>query len=218
VHAATVLLVLLVAAPLAAYIPLATLAAVLVYVAYYRGEWHEFVRLRQFSNYYRLILVTTFVLTVVIDLTVAVQVGLVLACLFYIARVSGLTRVEPIREREESMLDVDARRVEAFRVSGSLFFGAVSKMDGLLDPRRHTAKVTILDLGQLLNMDTTGLESLQTLYRMVQKRGGTLILCAVQEQPMGLLKRSGLLAELGAGAVVPTLADAWRSARQLTGS
>jgi SulP family sulfate permease len=218
VHAAVLLAVVLVAAPLASDIPLAALAAVLVYVAYYMGEWHEFPRLRHFSNYYRLILLSTFVLTVVIDLTVAVQVGLVLACLFYIARVSGLTRVEPIAEREESLLDVDPSRVEAFRISGSLFFGAVSKMDGLLDPRRHSARVTILELGQLLNLDSTGLETIAALHRMLQKRGGILVLCALQEQPAGLLGRAGLLAEIGAENVVPRLPDAWRRARELTAS
>jgi len=218
VHAAALLIVVLFAAPLARHIPLATLAAVLLYVAYYMGEWHEFMRLRQFSNYYRLILLTTFALTVVIDLTVAVQAGLVLACLFYIARISGLTRVEPVAEIEESVAGVDARKVEAFRVSGSLFFGAVSKMDGLLDPRRCMPQVMILELGQLLNMDTTGLETLETLHRMLQKRAASLVLCGVQEQPMGLLARSGLLAELGAQNVVPGLADAWRRARELTAS
>jgi SulP family sulfate permease len=215
VHAAALLVVVLLAAPLADHIPLATLAAVLLYVAYYMGEWHEFARLWQFSNYYRLILLSTFLLTVVVDLTVAVQVGLVLACLFYIARISSLTRVEPIAEVEESVAGVNAREVEAFRIFGSLFFGAISKMDGLLDPRRRTPRVTLLDLGQLLNMDTTGLEALETLHGMLEKRGGHLILCAVQPQPKGLLARSGLLAELGAGNVVPTLADGWRRAREL---
>jgi SulP family sulfate permease len=207
VHAATLLVMMLLGAPLASHIPLATLAAVLLYVAYYMGEWQEFARLRQFSNYYRLILLSTFVLTVVIDLTVAVQVGLVLACLFYIARISALTRVDPIAEVEEG--------IEAFRISGSLFFGAVSKMDGLLDPRRRTPKVTILDLGQLLNLDTTGLETIETLHAMLSKRGGTLVLCGVQEQPKGLLARSGLIKELGAVNVVPTLAEARRRAREL---
>ena len=218
VHAAALLVTVLLAAPLSRHIPLATLAAVLLYVAYYMGEWHEFVRLRQFSNYYRAILLSTFLLTVVVDLTVAVQVGLVLACLFYIARISGLTRVEPIPEIEESMAGVDRRNVEAFRISGSLFFGAVSKMDGLLDPRRQLPRVMILELGQLLNMDTTGLETLETLQRMLHKRGGTLILCGVQEQPKGLVERSGLLADVGVENIVPTLAEAWRRAREITGA
>ena len=215
VHAATLLVIVLAAAPLAAHIPLATLAAVLLYVAYYMGEWHEFARLRQFSNYYRVVLLTTFVLTVVVDLTVAVQVGLVLACLFFIARISGLTRVEPIRELEESSAGVNARQVEAFRISGSLFFGAVSKMDGLLDPKRILPRVMILDLAQLLNMDNTGLETLETLHGMLEKRGGVLILCGLPEQPKWLVAQSGLAAAIGAENIVPTLADAWRRARQL---
>ena len=206
VHAAVLLLVVLAAAPLATHIPLATLGAVLLYVAYYMGEWHEFARLRQFSNYYRLILLSTFVLTVVVDLTVAVQVGLVLACLFYIARISGLTRVEPIETGE--------RGVEAFRISGSLFFGAVSKMDPLLDPRRPLPKVLILDLSQLLNLDTTGLETLQTLHVMLNKRGATMVLAGVQAQPKGLLARSGLLDKLGGRNVVSDLDAALRRARE----
>ena len=214
VHSAALLAIVLVAAPLAKHIPLATLAAVLLYVAYYMGEWHEFARLRQFSNYYRLVLLTTFVLTVVVDLTVAVQVGLVLACLFFIARISGLTRVEPIAEVEERMAGVDARSVEAFRISGSLFFGAVSKMDGLLDPKRRLPRTMILDLSQLLNMDNTGLETLETLHHMLRKRGGGLILAGLQEQPKWLVAQSGLAAELGEGNIVHTLAEAFRRARE----
>jgi sulfate permease, SulP family len=215
VHSASLLAIVLVAAPLAQHIPLATLAAILLYVAYYMGEWHEFIRLRRFSNYYRTILLATFVLTVVVDLTVAVQVGLMLACLFFIARVSGLTRVEPIQEIEEKMAEVDSRRVEAFRISGSLFFGAVSRMDGLLDPKREMPRIMILDLTQLLNMDTTGLETLETLQQMLARRGAALILCGLREQPMQLLVRSGLVEALGPGNIVPSLADAWRRARQV---
>jgi SulP family sulfate permease len=207
VHAACLLVVVLAAAPLAVHIPLATLAAVLLYVAYYMGEWREFARLRQFSNYYRLILLSTFILTVVIDLTVAVQAGLVLACLFYIARISGLTRVEPIESPVPG--------VEAYRISGSLFFGAVAKMDPLLDPRRRLPRALILDLAQLLHMDTTGLETLETLQRMLSKRGATLILAGMPEQPTRLLQRGGLAGALGAENIVPTLTDAWRRAEQL---
>jgi len=159
------------------------------------------------------VLLTTFLLTVVVDLTVAVQVGLVLACLFFIARISGLTRVEPIAELEERAAGVDARSVEAFRISGSLFFGAVSKMDGLLDPKRRLPEVMILDLSQLLNMDNTGLEALETLHALLRKHGGGLILCGLREQPSWLVEQSGLAADLGPDNVVETLADAFRRAR-----
>ena len=207
VHALCLLVVVLVAAPLAIHIPLATLAAVLLYVAYYMGEWHEFARLRHFSNYYRVVLLTTFILTVVIDLTVAVQAGLVLACLFFIARMSGLTRVEAIQS--------SAQHIEAYRISGSLFFGAVGKMDGLLDPKRVQPRVMILDLAPLLNMDNTGLETLETLHAMLQKRGSVLILCGLQEQPQWLTTQSGLAAELGSENIVPTLAEAFGRAKEV---
>jgi len=87
-------------------------------------------------------------------------------------------------------------------------------MDVLLDPRRPLPRVLILDLSQLLNMDTSGLEALQTLHGMLQKHGGALILAGVQAQPKGLLARSGLLEKLGASNVVASLADAWERARQ----
>ena len=98
VHALTLLAIVLVAAPLAEHVPLAALAGILLFVAWNMGEWHEFGRLRQFSVPYRTILVGTFVLTVVFDLTVAVEVGLVLACLFFIYRMSTLFSVRPHTE------------------------------------------------------------------------------------------------------------------------
>jgi SulP family sulfate permease len=207
IHALCLLAIMLVAAPLASHVPLATLAAVLLYVAYHMGEWHEFGRLRQFSNYYRVVLLTTFILTVTVDLTVAVQAGLVLACLFFIARISELTRVEPIAS------PVDG--VEAYRVSGSLFFGAVTKMDGLLDPRRSQPRVMILDLAGLLNLDNTGLEALESLHRLLAKRGAALVLSGLREQPGWLVSQSGLSGELGAGNVVTTLEEAWVRARDM---
>jgi SulP family sulfate permease len=100
VHAATLLVVVLLAAPLAMNVPLASLAGILLYVAWNMGEWHEFVRLRQFSLQYRTILIGTFVLTVVFDLTVAVQVGLLLACVFFIYRMSTLFRVQPLQHHD----------------------------------------------------------------------------------------------------------------------
>jgi SulP family sulfate permease len=213
VHAAVLLLIVLAAAPLANNIPLTTLAAILLYVAYHMGEWHEFVRLKYFSNNYRVILLSTFLLTVIIDLTVAVEVGLVLACLFFITRVSSLTRIEPISELEESVSGVDARSVEAYRICGSLFFGAASKMDGLLDRKRPIPHVMVLDMAQLLSLDTTGLEALQTLHGMLREHGGRLILCGLQSHPLSLITRSGFATQLGRENIVPTLADAWRLAR-----
>ena len=124
VHALAVLAVVLVAAPLAVHVPLAALAGILLFVAWNMGEWREFARLRQFSVPYRTVLLGTFVLTVVFDLTVAIEVGLVLACAFFIWRMSQLFSVEPAAHLEAPA------GVQVRRLYGSLFFGAVNKLEG----------------------------------------------------------------------------------------
>ena len=219
VHAVVLLIIVLVAAPLAQNIPLATLSAILMFVAWNMGEWHEFARLKQFSNNYRIILLATFLLTVIMDLTVAVEVGLVLACLFFIARVSSLTRIEPISPEELHRGGADPTQVQAYRVTGSLFFGAVDKIDPLLDPTRSQPKVMVLEMSQVLNLDTTGLEALQNLHGMLHKRGGRLILCALATQPRSLFDRAGFTATLGQENLVDTLAQGLqRSAETANGT
>ena len=210
VHAITILLIVLVAAPLAQHIPLAALAAILMFVAYNMGEWSEFRRLKRFSNHYRAILLTTFILTVAIDLTVAVEVGLILACLFFIGRVSSLTRIEPIGERETALQGIDVNQAEIFRLTGSLFFGTVSKMEGLLDPTREPKKWTVLDISNLLNIDATGLEAIKNLHALLIKRGCKLIICGIPEQPMSIISRSGLAETIGTDNIVTDLAHAGR--------
>ena len=207
VHALVLLVIILVAAPLAAHIPMAALAAILVFVAYNMGEWREFARLRKFSNNYRIILLATFVLTVVVDLTVAVEVGLALACIFFITRVSSLTRVERIALWPNQATALPEPSIEAYRISGSLFFATVSKLEDLLDPKRERAPITVLDMSGLLNLDTTGVEALRTLHSLVQRHHGRLILCGLQQQPASLIERSGFAAQLGSDNIQPTLDD-----------
>ena len=205
VHAVVLLLIVLVAAPLAQDIPLATLSAILLFVAWNMGEWHEFGRLRQFSMNYRVILLATFLLTVILDLTVAVEVGLVLACLFFVTRISSLTRIEPIDETEAERRGLPVASVEAYRVVGSLFFGAVSKLEGLLDPKRRIPALTVLEMSGLLNIDTTGLDALESLEALLARRGGRLVLCGLQAQPASLIRRSGFAGRLGEGGIQPDL-------------
>jgi SulP family sulfate permease len=216
VHALTLLLVILIAAPLAANIPLAALAAILLFVAWNMGEWREFARLRQFALTYRTILLSTFFLTVVFDLTVAVEVGMVLAALFFIYRISQLTRVEPVA------LPDALPGVEAYRLTGSLFFGAVSKLESLTDPARFTGEaapsVVILDFTPLLSLDTTGLETLEALRRQLARRGGTLIVAGAHDQPLDLLTRSDFLLHVGADNVTADMAAALLRARALRGT
>jgi len=215
VHALTLLVIVLVAAPLAAGIPLAALAAILVFVAWNMGEWREFARLRHFAVTYRIILLATFFLTVVFDLTVAVEVGLVLSSLFFIYRISQLTRVEPVAPATLAQALPDG--VEAYRIFGSLFFAAVSKLEALMEPghfgQATAPRVLVLDLVQLISLDTTGLETLDALRRQLARTGGALILAGPNEQPLSLMTRSGFLDRVGRDNVVATLPQAVARAR-----
>jgi SulP family sulfate permease len=198
VHSATLLAIVLVLAPLAHDIPMATLAAILLFVAWNMGEWSAFARLRRFSLSYRAILLTTFALTVVFDITVAVEVGLVLASLFFIARISGLTRVDPIRLPADAATLGDGSRVEAWRLFGSLFFGSVGKLEALSDPARRQPDVVVLEMHQVISLDTTGLDALESLLERLHRRGGTLVIAEPTEQPLSLLERSGFVERMGA--------------------
>lgn len=138
---------------------------------------------------------------------------MVLAALFFIYRISQLTRVEPV-----ALADAPAG-VEAYRLTGSLFFGAVSKLEWLTDPARFTGEaapsVVILDFAPLLSLDTTGLETLEALRRQLERRGGALIVAGAHDQPLDLLTRSGFAARAGTGSVAPDLAAALAQAGSL---
>ena len=218
VHALTLLIIVLIAAPLAAHIPLAVLAAILMLVAWNMGEWHEFVRLKNLPVTYCTILLATFFLTVVFDVTVAVEVGLVLASLFFIYRISQITRIEPI-----SLTTVDAKAgIEAYRLFGSLFFGAVSKLEAVTDPARYAGvdapRAIVFDLALLISLDTTGVEALDSLRRQLARHGGALILAGPHEQPFSMLKRSGFIARIGPDNVVADMPAALSRANFLVAS
>jgi sulfate permease, SulP family len=217
VHALVLLAIVLIAAPLAAYVPLAALSAIVMVVAINMGEWHEFLELRRFSNNYRATLLTTFLLTVIFDLTIAVELGMVLSCLFFIYRMSDLTRIERLPLKAEAdeprfLYPDGSMRVAAWQVFGSLFFGAVNKLEQLLDPRAGHPEVVILDTGRLIQLDTTGLEGLENLRDQLHKRGCTLIFCGLNSQPGSLLFRSGFIDQLGDENVCPDLTGALQRA------
>jgi sulfate permease, SulP family len=184
VHAGTLAAVVLLAAPLAMHIPLAVLAGVLLFVAWNMGEWREFARLKQFSNHYRLMMVSTFVMTIVFDLTVALELGLVLAFVLFVRRQSHLFSADIDSHTETS--------VEA-RLFGALFFGAVAKLDPLqrLADTAAPGLVMRLDVRQMISLDTTGLDALEQLQRSLSKRQGRLVLHGLNAQPRSLLERSG---------------------------
>jgi SulP family sulfate permease len=213
VHSVALFLVLLALAPAAGYIPLAALAAVLMWVAFNMVGWRELRELRKFSMFYRMILLVTLALTVIFDLTVAVEVGLVLSSLFFIYRISSLTKVEPLPLGDAAKLP-DGRTVGAWRLFGSIFFGSVTKLENLLDPAKPLPDVVILEMHKVINFDTTGLDALESLHSALMTRGGRLMLVDLNEQPMSLLKRSGTLEDIGRENVFGDMAAALRAAAQ----
>ena len=216
IHATVLLAIVLAAAPLATHIPLATLAAVLMFVAWNMGEWREFARLKQFSLVYRAVMLSTFLLTVIIDLSVAVEVGLVLASLFFIYRVSEITRVETLDvEEDTATINPAAGRIMAYKLFGSLFFGAIGKIEALLDQKRERVAVVILEMHQVINVDSTGLDAFESLHRVLREEGTQLVLAGVTAQPLSLIRRSGFIHELGEANLVDDLAAALVRAREL---
>ena len=206
IHALVLLGIVLIAAPLASFVPLATLSAIVMVVAINMGDWHEFLELRRYTYNYRIILLATFFVTVLFDLTIAVELGMVLASLFFIYRMSELTRIERLPLDEEAheprfIYPDGTMRVAAWQLYGSLFFGAVNKLEELLDPHAGHPEVVILDMMRLVQLDTTGLEGLENLRDKLEKRGCTLIVCGLNAQPASLLYRSGFIERIGSNNV-----------------
>ncbi|MBS0543810.1 MAG: SulP family inorganic anion transporter, partial [Proteobacteria bacterium] len=224
VHAGILLAIVLALAPLASSIPLATLSAIVVIVSINMGEWHAFApsELARYSLNYRTILLGTFFVTVVFDLTLAVELGMALSSLFFIYRMSDLTRIERIPLEDHYGVEALTRedgspRILAYEMFGSLFFGAANKLENLLLMEHGHPDVVILDMDKVISIDTTGLDILQTLHRNLQKRGAYLILCGLNAQPGSLVERSGFIDRLGEGNVAANLTDALLKAQWLSG-
>ncbi|MEY3062132.1 MAG: C4-dicarboxylic acid transporter DauA [Pseudomonadota bacterium] len=191
VHALVLLLVVWVAAPLANHVPLATLAAILMFVAWNMGEWHAFTDLKQFRAPYRISLLAVFLLTVMVDLTVAVQFGMFAACITFIYRISSLSRVEELTNIDAPLLLNQQGQVRAYRFYGALFFGAVKMVEAIEDELPQ--KAVVLDLKNLIYIDSSGADALVALAQVCQKKHVRLIICGLNHQPMDIAKRTGLL-------------------------
>ena len=186
VHALSLLLVMLLAAPLAFHVPLAALSAILVFVAWNMGEWHAFSDLQQFRWPYRLTLLAVFVLTITVDLSVAVAVGLAAATLTFLFRVSSLTRCDLLWRDSQTQVHC---------LQGALFFGAVNLVEQRIsDLPTHSL---VLDCAGLIYIDSSGADALDQLWEACQAKGVTLRLGGLRDQPLDILQRCGLLASIG---------------------
>ncbi len=206
VHALTLLIVMLVAAPLAQDIPLAAMAAILMFVAWNMGEWREFLHLRQYRMPYRATLLAVFFLTVVFDLTVAVEVGLVAACITFIYRISSLSRAEALTAADYPALTGLEGQVAAHRLYGALFFGAVKLIEDLQD---HLPERTLLlDLKNVIYVDSSGADSLNDLARACHKNRVRLVVCGLMHQPLDIATRCGFVSAVGSHNIHVNVATA----------
>lgn len=222
VHAVALLVIVLAAAPLAQYIPLATLSAILLIVAINMGEWETFGTLRKYPASDSAVLVVTFLLTVVLDLTVAVEIGMFIAVFFFIRRITELTHVS-VAEESPRADDGDTTRmfkavpegVVIYRVFGALFFGAADKLEAILVKTHTEPDVLILKMHEVISMDASALHILEHLLDKLRKHGKHLILCGPHTQPYSLMHHAGFFEKIGLENVVANLDDALKRAKEL---
>ena len=201
VHAIVLLLVLLVLMPYAALIPMPTIAAILFVVAYNMSEWREFVGIiKKAPKSDTLVLLVTFILTVVFDLVVAIIVGVILATVMFMKRMSDVTDAYSWREIDKNTDEAHIRlkkvpeNTEVFEITGPIFFGASTKIADVI--RSCDKQVLILRMKSVPAIDATGLHSLETIIEQCKKQDKTLILAHVNEQPMKALEKAKLLDEI----------------------
>src|SRR5579863_4886239 len=212
IHALTLLAILLVAAPLAAYIPLATLAAVLFVVAYRMGEWHEIAGVFQTDLAAIAVWLATFALTVFADLTVAVGVGLGLAALLYIRRIAETTTVSPVTDEyiRDGLPHVLQGRivppyVTLLRIHGPFLFGTTEKLVDATANIEALAPVVILRLRNMTAIDATGIHAIEAFARRLRASGRSLLLCGAMEQPSKLLQQPRFIEHVGLENIMPNI-------------
>jgi SulP family sulfate permease len=219
-HAATLLLILLFAAPLARHIPLAILAGILMIVSYDMGEWREIPGVIKLGAAEAAVWCITFALTVFADLTVAVEAGMILAALLYIRRVTTTTTVARVtpeyirhgRAHSLQLHDVPSE-VAIYRIHGPFLFGATDK---LLELERHVPtlpRVVILRLRNMTAIDGTGLHALEHFADVLHDSGRTLLLCGMRDQPARMMERAEFHQHIGDENMVPTVEAAFARAR-----
>lgn len=202
VHAVVLLLVLVVLMPYASLIPMPTIAAILFVVAYNMSEWREFVSIiKRAPKSDTLVLLVTFILTVVFDLVVAIIVGVILATVMFMKRMSDVTDAYGWKEFDESTdkdsisLKVIPEGAMVYEITGPIFFGVSNKIADVI--KASNKKVLVLRMRSVPAIDATGIHSFESIIKTCKKNGSTLVLSHVNEQPMEVLKKSGMLSEIG---------------------
>ncbi len=228
VHAVVLLLIYLFLMPYAVYIPLSCLAAILVQVAYNMSEWKTFKYLLRGDKSDVSVLLLTFFLTVIVDLTVAIEVGVVLAIVLFVRRVMQTSTISVIEdhhlaatEDEEAasmentdMLDIPDG-VEVYEIDGPFFFGLASRFEELEKMKTPGTKVRIIRMRKVPFIDVTGINNLRNLCERTRKRGVTVILSGVQDKVLASLEKFGVDKEIGAENIFPHIIPALEKATEL---
>jgi SulP family sulfate permease len=222
IHALTLLAIILFAAPLARFIPLSVLAAILLVVSYNMGEWREIPELFKQSRFEIVAWLVTFLLTVFADLTVAVEAGMILAVLVFIRKVTQTTTVsevtaEYIREGHVHILQYKEipAYVSIFRIHGPFLFGATDKIDAIVSRLPDLPPIIILRLRNMTAIDSTGLQALENFADCVHDSGRQLILCGAREQPEMRMHEAEFHEHVGEENICHSVADALDRARIL---
>jgi len=226
VHAVTLLLILMLCAPLATKIPLASLAGILVVVSYNMSEHRHFTSILKGPRSDRLVLLLTFALTVLVDLTLAVQVGIVLSSLLFMRRMSELADVSMItrdlkgdEDPEYDPMSIAMREVpdgvEVYEVNGPFFFGMADAFLSALSGVKRTVPVLIIRIRNVPAIDATGLHVLEELHHKCRRQKTLLIFSGVTKQPLSVFRQSGFLDEVGAENFCPTIDESLARARAI---
>ncbi|MCR4919035.1 MAG: sulfate permease [Prevotella sp.] len=226
VHAVVLLLIFLFLMPLAQYIPMACLAGVLVVVSYGMSGWRSFLGVLRNPKSDVAVLLLTFLLTIVFDLTVAIEVGLICACLLFMRRMAETTDVKAIYEEIDLSEDADMQPgnlenlsipdgVEVYEINGPYFFGAGNRFEDLMARYGGQPRVRVIRMRKVPFIDSTGLHNLENMCRMSQREGIQVVLSGVRPKVDAVLRRNGFVDLLGADNITPHIDVALERARQL---
>jgi SulP family sulfate permease len=222
VHSLTLVCILLFAAPLASYIPMAALAGILMIVAYNMGEWREIPQLLKMTKTDISVWIVTFGLTVFADLTVAVEAGMILAALLFITRVANTTTVSQVTDdyiedgRIHILQDKDIPYYATiFRIHGPFLFGATDKISVVTENIHQLPPVVIIRLRNMTAMDATGLYALEEVAKQLHASGRTLILCGAREQPEKLMQQAEFEEVVGRENMCSNVDEALRRAEEV---
>jgi SulP family sulfate permease len=221
-HAVTLLVVLLVAAPLAKFIPMPVLAAILLMVSWNMGEWHEIPKVLRLTKTDVAVWAATFGLTVFADLTLAVEVGMILAALTFIRRVAVTTSVARVTPDFVETARVHGLHDKAippyaavFKIEGPFLFGAADNLSVVTEQLDRLPAIVILRLRHMTAIDGTGLRALEDLADQLRTSGRTLVVCGARDQPAAVMTQARFHAHLGDGNICPDITSALRRAAAL---